>query len=163
GQIGTQKLWPGIENTPLIVGFTKASELAFQDFQLNVGYMARLRDKLLKGILDKLSDVKLNGPKNEKRAPDNINISILRCEGEALTIEMSLRGIYISSGSACSRRLLQPSHVLVAIGRKYSEAHGSILMKITREHTEEDISYVLEELPVAVKRLRGIVGSTRVE
>ena len=163
GQIGTQKLWPGIENTPLIVGFTKASELAFQDFQLNVGYMARLRDKLLKGILDKLSDVKLNGPKNEKRAPDNLNISILRCEGEALTIEMSLRGIYISSGSACSRRLLQPSHVLVAIGRKYSEAHGSILMKITREHTEEDISYVLAELPVAVKRLRGIVGSTRVE
>ena len=163
GQIGTQKLWPGIENTPLIVGFTKASELAFQDFQLNVDYMTRLRDKLLNGILDELSDVKLNGPKNEKRTPDNLNISILRCEGEALTIEMSLRGIYISSGSACSRRLLQPSHVLVAIGRKYSEAHGSILMKITREHTEEDISYVLKELPVAVKRLRGIVGSTRVE
>ena len=163
GQIGTQKLWPGIENTPLIVGFTKASELAFQDFKLNVDYMTRLRDKLMKGILDNLPDVKLNGPKNEKRTPDNLNISILRCEGEALTIEMSLRGIYISSGSACSRRLLQPSHVLVAIGRKYSEAHGSILMKITREHTEEDISYVLEELPVAVKRLRGIVGSTRVE
>ncbi|MBK5133960.1 cysteine desulfurase [Candidatus Bathyarchaeota archaeon] len=163
GQIGTQKLWPGIENTPLIVGFTKASELAFQDFKLNVDYMTRLRDKLMKGILDDLPDVKLNGPKNEKRTPDNLNISILRCEGEALTIEMSLRGIYISSGSACSRRLLQPSHVLVAIGRKYSEAHGSILMKITREHTEEDISYVLEELPLAVKRLRGIVGSTRVE
>lgn len=163
GQIGTQKLWPGIENTPLIVGFTKASELAFQDFKLNVDYMTRLRDKLMKGILDNLPDVKLNGPKNEKRTPDNLNISILRCEGEALTIEMSLRGIYISSGSACSRRLLQPSHVLVAIGRKYSEAHGSILMKITREHTEEDISYVLKELPLAVKRLRGIVGSTRVE
>ena len=57
GQIGTQKLWPGIENTPLIVGFTKASELAFQDFQLNVDYMTRLRDKLLNGILDELSDV----------------------------------------------------------------------------------------------------------
>jgi len=163
GQIGTQKLWPGIENTPLIVGFTKASELAFQNFNLNITHMARLRDKLMNGIFDEISDVKLNGPKNEKRTPDNLNISFLRCEGEALTIEMSLRGIYISSGSACSRRLLQPSHVLVAIGRKYGEAHGSILMKITRKHTKEDISYVLEELPIAVKRLRGIVGSTGVK
>jgi len=117
----------------------------------------------MNGIFDEISDVKLNGPKNEKRTPDNLNISFLRCEGEALTIEMSLRGIYVSSGSACSRRLLQPSHVLVAIGRKYGEAHGSILMKITRKHTKEDISYVLEELPIAVKRLRGIVGSTGVK
>jgi cysteine desulfurase len=115
------------------------------------------------GIFEKLSEVKLNGPKNEKRTPDNLNISFLRCEGEALTIELSLRGVYVSSGSACSRRLLQPSHVLVAIGRKYSEAHGSILMKTTRLHTKEDINYVLEELPEAVKRIRGIVGSTGVD
>jgi cysteine desulfurase len=59
--------------------------------------------------------------------------------------------------------LLQPSHVLVAIGRKFSEAHGSILMKITRLHTKEDINYVLEELPKAVNRIRGIVGSTGVD
>ena len=163
GQIGTQKLWPGIENTPLIVGFTKASEAAFQDFENNIEHVTRLRDKLMEGIFENLSEVKLNGPKNEKRAPDNLNMSILRCEGEALTIELSLRGVYVSSGSACSRRLLQPSHVLVAIGRKFSEAHGSILMKITRLHTKEDITYVLEELPKAVKRIRGIVGSTGVE
>ncbi len=63
GQIGTQKLWPGIENTPLIVGFTKASELAFQNFNLNITHMARLRDRLMNGIFDEISDVKLNGPK----------------------------------------------------------------------------------------------------
>ena len=163
GQIGTQKLWPGVENTPLIVGFTKASELAFQDFEANTNRMRTLRDKLVDGILDELSDVKFNGPKGDRRAPDNANISFLRCEGEALTIELSLKGIYVSSGSACSRRLLQPSHVLIAIGRKFSEAHGSILMKTTRYHSEEDITYVLEVLPKAVERIRGIVGSTGVD
>jgi cysteine desulfurase len=163
GQIGTQKLWPGVENTPLIVGFTKASELALQGFEANANRMRRLRDKLVDGIFAELSDVKFNGPKGDRRAPDNANISFLRCEGEALTIELSLKGVYVSSGSACSRRLLQPSHVLVAIGRKFSEAHGSILMKTTRYHTEEDITYVLEVLPSAVDRIRGIVGSTGVD
>jgi cysteine desulfurase len=108
-------------------------------------------------------EVKLNGPRGDKRAPDNVNLSFLRCEGEALTIELSLKGVYVSSGSACSRRLLQPSHVLVAIGRKFDEAHGSLLMKVTRYHTEEDINYVLEVIPKAVERIRGITGSTRVE
>jgi cysteine desulfurase len=163
GQIGTQKLWPGVENTPLIVGFTKASELAFQNFEANANRMRSLRDKLVDGIFEKLADVKLNGAKGDRRTPDNANISFLRCEGEALTIELSLAGIYVSSGSACSRRLLQPSHVLVAIGRKFSEAHGSILMKTTRYHTEEDITYVLEVIPKAVERIRGIVGSTGVD
>jgi cysteine desulfurase len=163
GQIGTQKLWPGVENTPLIVGFTKASELAFQNFETNAAHMRKMRDKLVNGILGELSDVKFNGAKGDKRVPDNANISILRCEGEALTIELSLKGVYVSSGSACSRRLLQPSHVLVAIGRRFSEAHGSILMKTTRYHTEEDITYVLEVLPSAVNRIRGIVGSTGVD
>ena len=162
GQIGTQKLWPGVENTPLIVGFTKASELAFENFEANVNRMRTLRDKLVDGVFKELTDVKFNGAKGEKRSPDNANISFLRCEGEALTIELSLSGIYVSSGSACSRRLLQPSHVLVAIGRKFSEAHGSILMKTTRYMSEEDITYVLGVLPKAVNRIRRIVGSTGV-
>jgi cysteine desulfurase len=163
GQIGTQKLWPGVENTPLIVGFSKASELAFENFEENVAHMQNLRDKLINGIVGKIPDVKLNGPKGGKRASDNVNISFLRCEGEALTIELSLSGVYVSSGSACTRRLLQPSHVLVAIGRKFDEAHGSILMKVTRYHTEEDINYVLDVLPRAVERIRGITGATGVE
>ena len=162
GQIGTQKLWPGVENTPLIVGFTKASELAFQNFEANVAKMRMLRDKLVDGIFGELDDLRFNGPKGDKRSPDNANVSILRAEGEALTIELSLKGVYISSGSACSRRLLQPSHVLIAIGRIFEEAHGSILMKTTRYLTEEDIGYVLSVFPTAVNRIRGIVGSTGV-
>lgn len=163
GQIGTQKLWPGVENTPLIVGFAKASQLTFQNFRDNVDRLRTLRDKLITGIIGEISDVRLNGPKGDKRAPDNVNISFLRCEGEALTIELSLNGVYVSSGSACTRRLLEPSHVLVAIGRKFVEAHGSILMKVTRCHTEEDVNYVLEVIPKAVERIRGIVGSMEVK
>jgi cysteine desulfurase len=163
GQIGTQKLWPGVENTPLIVGFTKASELAFTNFDQNVTQMRSMRTKLVDGIFKELTDVKFNGAKDDKRSPDNANISFLRAEGEALTIELSLKGVYVSSGSACSRRLLQPSHVLVAIGRRFSEAHGSILMKTTRYMTEEDIDYVLKVLPDAVNRIRGIVGNTGVD
>ncbi len=163
GQIGTQRLWPGVENTPAIVGFTKASELAFENFNENTQHMRRLRDKLIDVITEEMPEVKLNGPKGDKRAPDNVNISFLRCEGEALTIELSLKGVYVSSGSACTRRLLQPSHVLVALGRYFDEAHGSILMKVTRYNTEEDINYVLEVIPKAVERIRGITGSTGAE
>ncbi len=163
GPIFTQKNWPGIENTPAIMGFAKASELAFTDFQANVAKMSNLRDRLIEGILNGMTDVKLNGTSGNKRSPDNANISFLRCEGEALTIELSLKGVYVSSGSACSRRLLQPSHVLVAIGRHFSEAHGSILMKVTRYHNEEDINYVLNSIPSSVERIRGIVGSTGVD
>lgn len=163
GQIGTQRLWPGVENTPLIVGFAKASELMFSNFDKNMKHMCTLRDKLLNGIVDEVSNVLVNGPIGDKRSSDNVNISFLRCEGEALTIELSLNGIYVSSGSACSRRLLQPSHVLVAIGRKFDQAHGSILMKVTRVHSEEDINYALEVIPKAVERIRGITGSTGVE
>jgi cysteine desulfurase len=163
GPIGTQRLWPGIENTPLIMGFAKASELAFNNFDSNVSKMRAMRDKLVDGIFAKMTDITLNGTKGSKRSPDNANISFRRCEGEALTIELSLKGVYVSSGSACSRRLLQPSHVLVAIGRHFSEAHGSILMKVTRYHTEEDINYVLNAIPSSVERIRGIVGSTGVD
>jgi cysteine desulfurase len=159
GQIGTQRLWPGLENTPAIVGFAKASELAFEDFEHNISHMKRLRDKLIDGILSGIDETLLNGPLGDKRAPDNVNISFLKCEGEALTIELSLKGVYVSSGSACTRRILQPSHVLVAIGRRFEESHGSILMKVTRYHTDEDINYVLEAFPEAVARLRKIYGS----
>jgi cysteine desulfurase len=156
GQIGTQKLWPGVENTPLIMGFLKASELSFKDFHNNRLKMSRLRDALMNRILDGISETLLNGPKGDKRAPDNVNVSFLHCEGEALTIELSLNGVYVSSGSACTRRILQPSHILIAIGRMYEAAHGSILMKVTRYNTTDNIEHVLNVLQLAVERLRTI-------
>jgi len=155
GQLGTQRLWPGVENVPLIVGFQKASELIFKDFDGKTSHISHLRDRLIDGILNPISETLLNGPRGE-RAPDNVNISFLGCEGEALTIELSLRGVYVSSGSACTRRLLQPSHVLTAIGRRPEEAHGSILMKVSWLHSDEDVDYVLRILPEAVERLRGL-------
>ncbi len=156
GQLGTQRLWPGVENIPLVMGFLKASELAFKNLKENVSHMKRLRDRLMNGILEEISDALLNGPKEDKRAPDNLNITFLHCEGESLTIELSLKGVYVSSGSACTRRILQPSHVMTAIGRKFEEAHGSILMKVTRYHTDEDLTYVLKVFPEAVERLRAM-------
>ncbi|MEM1723287.1 MAG: cysteine desulfurase family protein [Candidatus Jordarchaeales archaeon] len=159
GQFGTQKLWPGVENTPLIVGFAAASDKAFNNFDMNVARMKKLRDKLISGVLSSIDGTLLNGPLGDKRAPDNVNISFLKCEGESLTVELSLKGVYVSSGSACTRRILQPSHVLLAIGRRFEEAHGSILMKVTRYHTDEDIDYVLQSLRESVSRLRMIYGS----
>ncbi len=160
GQVGTQNLWPGVENTPLIVGFAKASDLAFKGFLENVSYMRRLRDRLVDGVVQDMTGVELNGPRGGKRAPDNANISFLGCEGESLTIELSLHGVYVSSGSACMRRLLQPSHVLRAIGKSLAVAHSSILMKVTRNHTAEDIEYSLGAIRKAVERIRHISGST---
>ncbi|MDW8034459.1 MAG: cysteine desulfurase family protein, partial [Nitrososphaerota archaeon] len=155
GPVGTQRLWPGVENTPLIVGFKKASQLAFEKFEENVNKMKKLRDMLIEELLN-IEDTLINGPIGEKRAPDNVNISFLHCEGESLTIELSFRGVYVSSGSACTRRILQPSHVLIAIGREYEAAHGSILMKVSRYHSVDDMKYVIESFKSAVERIRAI-------
>ena len=156
GQISSEKYWPGVENVPLIAGFRKAIELAFENFDSSINYVRQLRDKLMNGIFERVPYVMLNGPKGEKRVADNLNVSFLYVEGEAITVEFSLRGIYVSSGSACSSRYLQPSHVLIAIGRKHEEAHGSILFKVCRYHTEKDIDYALEQIPPAIERLRKI-------
>ncbi|MEM4562006.1 MAG: aminotransferase class V-fold PLP-dependent enzyme, partial [Desulfurococcaceae archaeon] len=150
------KLWPGVENVPAIAGFKKAVELAFSDFEARVVRVRELRDKLMKGILDSVSHVLINGPVGSKRVANNLNVSFLYVEGEALTVELSLSGVYVSSGSACSSRVLEPSHVLIAIGRKHEEAHGSILFKLTRYHTPDDVEYTLSVLPRAVERLRTI-------
>lgn len=156
GQLSTERFWPGVENVPAIAGFKRAVELAFSDMEGHVAKMRRLRDMLLDGILSSVPHVLVNGPRGERRAPDNVNVSFLYVEGEAVTVELSLRGVYVSSGSACTSRVLEPSHVLLAIGRKHEEAHGSILFKVSRYHTEDDIRYALENIPDAVSRLRRI-------
>ena len=156
GPLSTQQHWPGVENVPAIYGFYKAAEAALKRFDENVAHMKKLRDTLIKGILEEIPHTKLNGPEGDMRAPDNVNISFLYVEGEALTVDLSLNGIYVSSGSACTSRILEPSHVLLAIGREYEEAHGSILFKVSRLHTMEDVEYTLKVLPKSVERLRMI-------
>ena len=156
GQLSTQKLWPGVENVPSIAGFAKAVELMNRNFESFTSHMSSLRDKLIKGVLESVDHTLLNGPQGSRRSPDNVNVSFLFCEGEALTVELSLKGVYVSSGSACTSRVLEPSHVLLAIGRKYEEAHGSILMKPTPFHSDSDIAYVLEAIHQAVARIRSL-------
>ena len=156
GQLSTQKLWAGIENIPAIAGFATAASLMQEHFDEYTAHMTRLRDRLITGITDSIDYTLLNGPAGSKRSPDNVNISFLNCEGEAMTLEMSLKGVYVSSGSACTSRVLEPSHVLLAIHRKYEEAHGSILMKTTPFHTQEDIDYVIPCFKEAVKRIRSM-------
>lgn len=162
GQLSSERLWPGVENVPLIAGFRKAVELAFRDFDSSVARMRELRDLLVRGILSGVPDVLVNGPSDAgRRSPDNANLSFLYVEGEALTVELSINGVYVSSGSACTSRILEPSHVLLAIGRRHEEAHGSILFKTTRYHTKEDIDYTLEVVPRAVARLRSMSAARR--
>ncbi|RLF06281.1 MAG: cysteine desulfurase [Thermoprotei archaeon] len=157
GQLSAQRLWPGVENVPAIAGFGKAVEVLTSRLDEYVSHMQRLRDMLIDGIMDNIRWVLLNGPHGGRRAPGNVNVSFLYCEGEALTVELSMHGVYVSSGSACTSRALEASHVLLAIGRGYEEAHGSILMKVTPMHTREDVEYVLEQLPRAVERIRSLV------
>jgi len=156
GQLSTQKLWPGAENVPAISGFGKAIEIIGANFNDYKSKMERMRNMLIDGILSNVDHTLLNGPRGDRRAPDNVNISFLYCEGEAITVELSMEGIYVASGSACTSRTLEPSHVMLAIGRKYEEAHGSVLMKVTPMHEEEDIKYVIDNVPGAIKRIRQI-------
>jgi len=156
GQLSTQRLWPSVENVPGIIGFSKAVEILHKNFWEYTSRMADLRDRLINGVLEEVDYSILNGPSGNKRSPDNVNISFLYCEGEALTVELSMKGIYVSSGSACTSRVLEPSHVLLAIGRRYEEAHGSLLMKVSPFNTVEDIDYVLNILPKVVGRIRSL-------
>lgn len=156
GAFSTQPLWPGEENIPAIVGLRKSLQLVINNFEENKKKIEKMQKRLIEGLLE-IPHTSLNGSR-EKRGMDNVNISFLGCEGEAMTVELSDMGIYISSGSACTRRILQPSHVLLALGKKYEEAHGSLLMKLWPYHTEKEIDYVINSFPKAVERIRKISG-----
>ncbi|HAA89033.1 MAG: Cysteine desulfurase IscS [Thermoanaerobacterales bacterium 50_218] len=148
-----RKYRSGTENTIGIVGFGKAAEIAARDLDQEFSRTKRLRDKLIRGIFEKIPDVRLNGHLKQ-RLPHNANFSFFGVEGESLILSLDLQGIAASSGSACSSRSLQPSHVLAALGLPYEWIHGSVRMTLGRTNTESDIDYVLEVLPDIVARLR---------
>lgn len=143
----------GTENVPGIVGLGKAIELATTNMEVKNKAMAEKRDRLLKGILEKIPYTKVNGSL-EKRLPHNINVSFEFIEGEGLLLLLDLAGICASTGSACSSGSLDPSHVLLAIGLPHEIAHGSLRLTLGEGTTEEEIDYVLEKLPQIVQRLR---------
>lgn len=149
-----RKRRPGTENMPGIVGFGKACELARKELPEEQKLVV-LRDKLIDGLLERIPDCQLNGHRT-KRVPTNVNVSIRYLEGEAMLLSLDLKGIAASSGSACTSGSLDPSHVLLAMGICHEIAHGSLRMTLGRGNTEEDIDYVLEELPKIVERLRSM-------
>jgi len=144
----------GTENTPGIIGFGKACELIGKRMAEEAKTQTKLRDKLMNGILDRIEYVKVNGPLGEKRLPNNVNVSIRFVEGESLLLSLDMLGIAASSGSACTSGSLDPSHVLLAMGLVHEIAHGSLRFSLGHQNTEEDIDFVLEQLPKIVDRLR---------
>lgn len=141
-------------NVSGIVGFAEAVEICKKEMQEENQRLTKLRDKLIKNVL-KIEEAHLNGhPK--KRLANNANFWFSFIEGESLTIQLDLKGIAVSTGSACSSFKLEPSHILLATGLKPQEAHGSLRVTLGRWTTEKDIDCLIEVLPKIIKQLRKI-------
>jgi cysteine desulfurase len=145
----------GTENISGIVGMGKAAEIAKRKMEAEGKRLTRLRNKLIKGVLDKIDYSFLNGHPTE-RLPSNANLRFSYIEGESLILGLDMYGVQVSSGSACTSKTLEPSHVLLAIGLAHEEAHGSLVFTMGKQNSEEDVDYVLEVLPDVVKRLRAL-------
>jgi cysteine desulfurase len=141
------------ENVPGIVGFGVAAELAAKDLAAESERLLLLRDKLIKGLLENIPDVRLNGHPTA-RLPNNVNVSVKYIEGESMLLNLDMLGIAASSGSACTSGSLDPSHVLLAIGLPHEISHGSLRFTLGKQTTEAEIDYVLEKLPPIVEKLR---------
>jgi len=145
----------GTENIPALVGFGKAAEIVSVEMQAEAERLIRVRDRLIKGLLDAVPSSFLNGHPTQ-RLPNNASVRFSFIEGESLILSLDMLGIACSSGSACTSKTLEPSHVLLAIGLKHEEAHGSLLFTLGKQNNEEDVDYVVKALPDIVKRLRSI-------
>ncbi len=148
-------LRPGTENVAGIVGLHKALELVEERRTADIEHLKPLQSKLIDGIADVIEKTRLNGDR-EQRIPNNINVSIMDLEGEALLLYLDAVGVYASTGSACTSASLDPSHVILALGMPFEVAHGSMRFTLGRSTTEEDIDYILESLPPLVEKLRAI-------
>lgn len=143
----------GTENVAGIVGLGKAIELAYRDLEDHNKKIKTLRDYYVEQVKAKIPYIKINGDM-ERRLPGNSNISFRFIEGEGLLLNLDLKGICASSGSACTSGSLDPSHVLLAIGLPHEIAHGSLRISIGKYNTKEEIDYVIENLVEIVVRLR---------
>ncbi len=150
----------GTENIPGIVGLAKALELAQEKRQDENMRLVDLRNYFWQEIQTKIKKVELNGPdllSNEyTRLPNNLNVTFLDIEGEALLLYLDAKGIYCSTGSACTSLSLDPSHVLAACGKPHETIHGSLRFSLGKRTTKADIDYVMEYLPGIVEKLREI-------
>jgi len=143
------------ENVPGIVGFGRTVELAQQEIDEEAKRLTYLRDKLIKGLLERVDHIRLNGHPS-RRLPNNVNVSVDFVEGESMLLNLDLEGICASTGSACNSSSIEPSHVLLALGLSPELAHGSLRFTLGRGNTSEDIDYVLEILPRIITKLRAM-------
>ena len=144
----------GTENVPGIMGAAAAIEEAVKNLGENSEKLLKLRERLIDGLLEIPHSV-LNGDRNS-RLPGNVNICFEGIEGESLLLLLDAKGISASSGSACTSGSLDPSHVLLAIGRPHEIAHGSLRLSLSEENTEEEIEYIVSEVPKVVYYLRNM-------
>lgn len=144
----------GTENVPGIVGMGKAAEIAGENLADDAARMTRLRDKLIDGLLT-LEESYLNGSRGN-RLPNNANFRFLGVEGESLVVMLDEKGIAASTGSACSSKKLEASHVLLALGIPEWQAHGSLRLTLSRFTREEEVRLALEEVPEVVTKLRAM-------
>ncbi|MGC8928118.1 MAG: cysteine desulfurase NifS [Myxococcota bacterium] len=143
----------GTENVASIVAFGEAARLAANEIDEEKRRLSYLRDKLENAILEKIPYVKLNGHK-EHRLCNTTNLSFKYIEGEGILLSLDMVGIAASSGSACTSGSLDPSHVLLAMGLDHETAHGSVRISLGRFNTEEEVDYMIKELPPIIERLR---------
>ena len=143
----------GTENVAGIVGLGEAAKLAREGLESETAHMRLLRDRLESGLKARISSIHINAAK-APRLPNTSNIMVDFAEGEGLVISLDLKGVAVSTGSACSSGSLEPSHVLTAIGKTPDEAHGSLRFSLNAMNTIDEVDYVLEVLPGIVERLR---------
>ena len=145
----------GTENVPGIVGFGKAAEMVRGEIDSEAERLTLLRNKLMRGLLEGIPDTHLNGHP-EIRLPNNVNISVDYIEGESMCLNLDMEDICVSTGSACSSASLEPSHVLLAMGLRHEQAHGSLRFTSGKWTTEADINKILNTLPGIVAKLRAM-------
>jgi cysteine desulfurase len=143
----------GTENVPGIVGLGEAARLAAKNLDEENSRVKNMRDRLQKGLLETIPSARVNGHL-EHRLPNTLNIGFEFVEGEAILMRMDEKGICASSGSACTSGSLEPSHVLRAMGVPFTAVHGSIRFSLSRYNTDDEITYVLHEVPGIIRFLR---------
>jgi len=138
----------------LIAGFAKAAELVFNDFEGNAAYLRELSNYLLEKLEKEIPFVELNGPRGEKRAPHNINVSIDFIEGEAITMMLDQKGITVATGSACASEGLKANYILMAMGKTHIQSHGSMKFTVSRYTTKAELDETVRALVEITQELR---------
>ena len=148
-----RKLRPGTTNTPLIVGMAKALEKAYAEREEENKRVGELRDYFEEQLLARIPEIVING-KNVPRLPGTSSVTFKYVEGESILLSLSMKGIAVSSGSACSSDELQASHVLLAMGIPAEFAHGTIRFSLGKYNTKEEIDYTIEAVVEIIGKLR---------